>query len=126
MKKLESYEKELVGDWILADGKVRGNEACERIHWLISEVLQQMGVDAASGGWDKLFRDPADGRYWLLTYPRSEMQGGGPPALKHLTLTDQEVKEKFISPEEWKKHMEKFMRERDIQFISSKETEEKK
>ena len=126
MKKLEPGEEELVGDWILVDGKVRGNEPCERIHWLVSEVLQHIGVDAASGGWDKLYRDPADGRYWLLTYPRSEMQGGGPPALKHVAITDQEAKEKFVSPEEWEKHMEKFMRDRNIRFISSEEAEEKK
>ena len=124
MKKIEPHETELIGGWIRERGRVLGNETCERIKWLISGVLQQVGVDKGSGGWEKLFRDPSDGRYWLLTYPHSEMHGGGPPALKHLPLTEQEAKEKFVSPEEWKKHMEKFMRERNIQFISSKESSE--
>ena len=122
MKKIESHETELVGKWIHEGKRVRGNEACVRIQWLIAEVLQQIGVDERSGGWDKLFRDPVDGRCWLLTYPHSEMHGGGPPVLKHLPLTDQEVKEKFVSPEEWNKHMEKYMREHNIRVISSKDS----
>ena len=124
MKKIEPHEHEIIGAWISEGKRIRGDEACERIQWLVKEVLQQVGVDKASGGWDKLFRDPADGRYWLLTYPSSAMQGGGPPALKQLPLTDQEAKEKFVSPEEWNKHMEKLMRERNIRVISSKDSKE--
>jgi hypothetical protein len=36
--------------------------------------------------WTQLFRDPSDGRLWELSYPQSEMHGGGPP--------------RFISPQE--------------------------
>ena len=122
MKKLETGENELIGEWIRAGAQVHGNDVCARIQWLTSEVLQQVGVDKESGGWDKLFRDPSDGRYWLLTYPHSDMHGGGPPTLKHLPLKDHEVKEKFVSPEEWKKHMKKFMDERNIRFIPSKDS----
>ena len=121
MKKLESHESELIGEWIHEGGRVRGNDASERIQWLISEVLTLVGVDEKSGGWDKLYRDAADGRCWLLTYPQSEMHGGGPPVLKLLRLTDEEVKERFVSPEEWDKHMEHFMRDRNILFISPKD-----
>ena len=99
-------------------------EACLRINWLASEVLENVGVGKESGGWEKLYRDPADGRYWLLTYPHGEMQGGGPPLLSNLSLTEPEVKEKYFSAEEWAKHSEKFMHERNIQFISPKESPE--
>jgi hypothetical protein len=95
MKKLNSTENELVGEWIGRGPDVRGNEACERIEWLISGVLEYVGADKDSGGWDKLYRDPGDGRYWLLTYPKSHMHGGGQPSLKHLELTTSEVEKKF-------------------------------
>ena len=127
MKKLEPQEEELIGEWITArpGGLARGSDACNRIEWLISGTLQLVGIDAESGGWDKLYRDPVDGRYWLLTYPHSEMHGGGPPQLKHLPLTEQEVKEKFVTPEAWDKHMEQFMRERNIRFVTRDEPSEK-
>jgi hypothetical protein len=31
--------------------------------------------------WEKLYRDPASGAYWLMTYPQGEKHGGGPPRL---------------------------------------------
>ena len=128
MKKLEPNETELIGEWISAGrgSPVRGNEACDRIQWLTSEILEKVGVDPKSAGWEKLFRDPKDGRYWLLTYPKSEMQGGGPPALRHMPLSAEEVKEKFVSVEEWNAHMDKFMRDRNITFIQSKDASDRK
>jgi len=118
MKKLRAEESELVGA-IPRDGKqdVDAN-TCERIDWLINNALNIAGFSEESGGWEKLYKDPADGRYWLLTYPFSEMQGGGPPTLRHLPLTEEEARARFVSPEEWHKRMEKFMRERNIRFIS--------
>ncbi|MBI5247110.1 MAG: hypothetical protein HY923_08005 [Elusimicrobia bacterium] len=95
MKKLQPDEIELVGEWLGRGAEVHGNEACDRIEWLIADVLKYVGSDPDSGGWDKLYRDPSDGRYWLLTYPKSHMHGGGPPSLKHLSLTESEVATKF-------------------------------
>jgi hypothetical protein len=124
MKKISSEETEILGA-VMKDGKMFiDREACLRINWLASGVLVNVGVDKDSGGWEKLYRDPADGRYWLLTYPHGEMQGGGPPALKQLPLTEGEVKEKYYSPAEWAKHIEQFMRERNIRFISTKDSSE--
>lgn len=114
MKKLTSDELELLG-FTKVGGKMSINrDACLRINWLITAALRHVGVRRDSGGWDKLFQDPADRRYWMLTYPYSEYQGGGPPALKCVSLTDQELAEKFATPEEWAEHMKKFVRERNI------------
>jgi hypothetical protein len=126
MKKLEPHENEIVGEWIREGERVVGNDSCRRIQWLIAESLQQVGVDEKSGGWEKLFRDPGDGRYWLLSYPHGEMQGGGPPALRHLVLTDQEVKERFVSPDVWINRTEKLMRERNIRFLPPNDSAEAK
>jgi hypothetical protein len=126
MKKLQPEETDLIGEWISSSDGVRGNEACDRIEWLISDVLRYVGVDEKSGGWDKLYRDPDDGRYWLLTYPKSHMHGGGPPALRCLKLTEAEVGEKFVSAAEWKSRMEKLRLERNIRPYSPGENEKKK
>ena len=78
---LRPDEVEITGAWIFEGGRVRGDAACDRIEQLLAGVLQRLGASADSGGWDTLYRDPADGRFWEHTYPRSYMHGGGPPKL---------------------------------------------
>lgn len=118
MNKLLPSEVELVGSRLSGDKMDVDVETCQRIDWLLNNSLQIFGFCEESGGWDKLYRDPADGRFWLLTYPFSEMHGGGPPTLRHLRLTEAAARARFVSPEEWHERMEKFMRERNIRFIS--------
>lgn len=125
MNKISPEETSILGS-VLRDGKmIIDRETCLRINWLASDVLQNIGVGKESGGWEKLYRDPADGRYWLLTYPQGEMQGGGPPALNAVPLTEEEVKEKYFSAAEWAKRTEQTMRDRNIRFIPSKGASEK-
>lgn len=67
------------------------DEACERIEKLITKHLERIAVDAS--GWDTLYRDPQDGRYWELLYLHSEMHGGGPPSL--IQVEKDSIKEKY-------------------------------
>jgi hypothetical protein len=77
-------ETDLFGAWHVKRDKVVADPVCGRIEWLISNHLVQLGAD--SSGWDELYRDPHDGRLWELTWPQSEMHGGGPPRLTCLTI----------------------------------------
>lgn len=79
---ISPIETEIRGAWITSGGQVAPDAACRRIEQLVSRYLVKLGRDAS--GWDTLFRDPADGRYWELVYPRSEMHGGGPPTLRRV------------------------------------------
>jgi len=90
MKTLQPWETNLTGEWKLVDGEMMGNEACERIEYLVSNVLEEVGRDATD--WDILYRDPHDHRYWELIYPQSHMHGGGPPQLRCLTFTEARIK----------------------------------
>jgi hypothetical protein len=63
----------------IVDGRVRADATGERNECLTSRYLEK--IAASGGGWDTLFRDPDDGRYWERTYPMGDMQGGGPPSL---------------------------------------------
>lgn len=117
MNKLLPHEKELVGGAIKTEGGIDADAVSQRIIWLISEVLKIVGIEKDSGGWETLYRDPADGRYWLLWYPQGEYHGGGSPALKNLVLTAEEVAGRFVPPEKWKVETAKFMRERNIRII---------
>jgi len=74
------------GSWIEAPAGVVADEAGQRIDWLVDEYLE--GVAHGEDGWTSLFRDPADGRYWELSYPVSTMHGGGPPQLAALAPAD--------------------------------------
>ena len=79
--KLEQTETDLLGKWESVGNRVIADKTCERIKALTSQWLQKI----AGGGWETLYRDPEDGRYWELTYPESHMHGGGPPRLTYLS-----------------------------------------
>ena len=87
--KLKKDETYLKGEWLFENGKVTGNEACERIEYLTAEVLKEVSV----GNWTRLYIDEDDGRYWELFYEHSERHGGGPPSLKN--IPEKDAKEKY-------------------------------
>lgn len=82
MDRLGPDETELHGSWIIIDKQVVGDPVSVRIDHLITSELIEVGT--ADGGWSTLYRDPVDGRFWELTYPHSEMHGGGPRSLVQL------------------------------------------
>jgi hypothetical protein len=83
---LKPTETILTGQWVLKGGRPVADDVCKRILALTRSQLVEIGRDAS--GWNTLYRDPTDGRYWELVYPQGEPQGGGPPELRWLT-TDQ-------------------------------------
>jgi hypothetical protein len=84
-------EIDIIGSWVVVNGRTIEDEASRRISALIKKELQH--VATAKDGWEKLYRDSQDGRYWELTYPHGEMQSGGPPALH--VLSQQSVQQKY-------------------------------
>jgi hypothetical protein len=85
---LKAHEEDLVGQWIMEDGKVVGDVTCQRIDWLIAHRLTKLGNSLQGGGWETAYEDPTDGRIWEKTYPQGAMHGGGPPRLRVLTADD--------------------------------------
>jgi hypothetical protein len=84
MAELAPEEVDLHGDWLVQrDRTVIGDATEQRIKWLTTEKLERIATDRS--GRDTLYRDPGDGRLWELTYPRSEMHGGGPCRLHVLS-----------------------------------------
>lgn len=80
MKLLASNEHEICGQWLVSNGAVAADEACHRIEWLITTALSF--IDTGESGWERVYQDPRDSRFWLLSYPQSHLQGGGPPSLR--------------------------------------------
>jgi hypothetical protein len=62
---------------------------CDRIAVLLEKYLEKV----ATTGWDTLYRDPQDGRYWEVLYLHGEMHGGGPPSL--VQVAKDSVREKY-------------------------------
>lgn len=87
---IRSEEVEIVGKWIVVDGSVVGDDACIRVQTLTQDYLEKIGKDWS--GWETLYLDPNDGRYWERTYPHGEMHGGGPPALIKLSEAEARIK----------------------------------
>jgi hypothetical protein len=77
------HETLLLGVWSVTTHGMKADATCSRIDALVQGVI--IKVAARAGAWDQLFRDPSDGRLWELTYPQSEMHGGGPPCLKAMS-----------------------------------------
>ena len=81
---IENQEIALRGSWKFDGKKVLKDSVCERIEYLISNYLKKVASD--SSGWNTLYQDPQDNRYWELIYPNSELHGGGPPSLINLSI----------------------------------------
>lgn len=77
--RIDTTETAIVGSFVVSDGRVRADDNVARIETLRRSHLIELA--RSPDGWETLFRDPSDGRLWELTYPMSEMHGGGPPAL---------------------------------------------
>lgn len=90
MKLLSISEIIIVGSWLNNGIEVLADENCDRVNWLTSEVLQKIGVDET--GWETLYLDPKDKRFWVLSYPQSEFHGGGPPTLKLVSSNEEKLK----------------------------------
>ena len=77
-------EVDLRGDWVVqTDRSVIAGATEKRIDRLTTQKLECIAKDWS--GWETLYRDPRDGRLWELTYPQSEMHGGGPRRLHVLS-----------------------------------------
>ncbi len=74
------------GAWFMQNGQVVSDASEKRIRALIESDLKR--VASTAGGWEILFRDPSDGRFWELFHPHSEMHGGGPLSLRVLDARD--------------------------------------
>jgi hypothetical protein len=92
MQLLEN-EIELKGAWHEEGSGVVANEVCVRIQWLVENSFKEI----ASLNWETVYQDINDSRFWLLTYPQSNMHGGGPPSIN--IITNSQVKEKLQSVE---------------------------
>ena len=91
IKELDSIETELVGSWVQQNGSVVADEVSKRIEYLTHIKLKK--VASSDDGWDQLYIDTEDSRYWELSHPESDSHGGGAPLLKNLSLG--EVKKKY-------------------------------
>lgn len=88
--RLRANETALSGESFLLDGKVVSDATWQRIDWLVQHHL--LKVAESTSGWEAVYRDPNDGRYWERTYPQSDTHGGGPPRLRTITLDEAERK----------------------------------
>jgi hypothetical protein len=74
--------QELIGSWTFANNKGVIDENCKMVNELLNKELQFISDD--NSGWNKLYKYNIDSSYWELTYPQSDLHGGGPPALKKI------------------------------------------
>jgi Immunity protein 27 len=94
---LKPDETDLVGGWVLDGNRVSADPVQSRIRDLIEHSLEKIAVCPETGAWETLYRDPSDGRFWELTYPQSEMHGGGPTRLTNISTANAAAKYRLNS-----------------------------
>ena len=82
--KLRPDEIRLQGSWTFENNEIKKDNIALRIDYLKDDYLIRVGTD--DSGWDILYQDPSDNRYWELVYTDSEIQGGGAPLLQNLSI----------------------------------------
>ena len=90
---IRPQETELIGGWESMRGTIRADAVAARIKALTDNHLTKVTVN--EGGWETLYQDPTDLRFWELTHPHSEMHGGGPPMLRCLSAEEAHAKYNF-------------------------------
>lgn len=91
INKFCNNENKIIGKWISVNGQTKKDSNCERIEFLVENYLQK--ITDSEDGWNKLYLDKNDGRYWELRYNNSDYHGGGPPTL--ILLKDEELIQKY-------------------------------
>jgi len=77
--------------FVVKGSNVRAEGDAAKIDALLSTELVR--ISTTDGGWRTLYRHRKTGSLWELSYPQSEMHGGGPRRLRQLQL---------IAPENWR------------------------
>ena len=81
----------IVGKRVYLNGSVVKDENTKQIESLIKDYLKTIATDES--GWDTLYQNPDDNKFWELTYLQSELHGGGPPCLS--ILSEEEARKKY-------------------------------
>lgn len=89
--KLKPSEIELKGSWKMVGKAMQEDDINKRIKDLIKQYLKKITTDES--GWEVLYIDPSDKRYWELTYSNSEVHGGG--ALNLRVISENEARRKY-------------------------------
>jgi len=109
---------ELIGSWIMTNGRMVEDQTSCLIRDLIEHRLQKVTV--ASDGWEVLYLDPQDQRFWELIFPHGEMQGGGPRTLRVLSVEAAKLKYYLPTwtrlPQKWLNELPGKSRFRQLQF----------
>lgn len=94
MKRLEPNESRLLEAWVVNGSTIFRDAVGDRIDWLLANGMEKVAID--SSGWSTLYVDTGDRRMWEVTYPQSELQGGGPRLLQ--IVKPEDAKERFDYP----------------------------
>lgn len=89
--RLKPEECTLEGKWEVTENDLIADAISKRIGDLIANELTRLA--ASADGWSVLYQDKHDGRYWELSYPSSELHGGGAPTLT--CLGESEAKSQY-------------------------------
>lgn len=90
---LQPNESKLRGGIKANKTTVSFDEISERIVYLVTHRLTAIATDQS--GWFRLYQDPTDLRYWQLSYPDSELHGGGAPMLENIAEAMAQNKYKY-------------------------------
>ncbi len=68
---------------------------------LIDDLIKNKLVEVRKENWAVLYRNKETGEFWDLTYPQSEMHGGGPRRLRVVSNPKDWTPYPNAAPERW-------------------------
>ena len=74
---LKRHEREIIGHHFLYKGKMVADDQAVRVLRLTNEYLEYITDDET--GWNTLYRDPNDGRYWEKSISKANTMAEGQP-----------------------------------------------
>jgi hypothetical protein len=90
---IKPEEIEFTSKAFLHNGSLVTDDVFRRINHLTSNYLNKITTDES--GWDTLYQDPEDKRYWEKVYLDSGAHGGGLPSLINISLEKAKAKYNF-------------------------------
>lgn len=85
----------LIEEFLLKGSTVVAAGDAARIDVMLRDELVKVGAE--EGGWTTLYRHKTTGTFWELTYPNSEMHGGGPRQLVELSAVTRVLEPDLIA-----------------------------
>lgn len=90
---IKPEETEFIGRILMVNEQAINDDIAQKVNYLTKNYLVKIKTNES--GWDTLYQDVNDSRFWEKLFLQSELNGGGPPSLINISEEEARLKYKF-------------------------------